>query len=65
MRAVDFLSGTRAQPRASCTVHVLHRTRQTSEAEATEGGTVRGATAQHGQYQQESPGADHGTAADA
>ena len=26
---------------------------------------MRGATAQHGQYQQKSPGADHGTAADA
>lgn len=65
MRAVHLLAGTGAQPRASSTVHVLHRPRQTTETEATEGGTVRGATAQHRQDQQESPGADHGAAADA
>lgn len=45
MRAVHFLIRTRAQPRTSSTVLLIHRPGETTNTETIEGGTVRGATA--------------------
>jgi len=64
MRAVHLLSAARTRPRAPDAVQVVHLARHAVGAKVTDSGAMRGAT-EHREYQQESPGADDGAAADA